>query len=109
MPYCIITTTCPNENEAKELALKLVENKLAACVQLCPISSFYTWKGKTCIDSEIRLTIKTTKQLYQAVENFIRRHHSYDVSQIIQIPITQGSKPYLEWIDENTISDSCGS
>lgn len=104
MPYCIVVTTCPNEEEAKRLSLKLVEQQLAACVQLCPITSVYTWEKKTCTDPEIRLTIKTKKHLYQAVEDFIRGHHSYDVPQIIQIPILQGSKAYLEWIDENTIS-----
>lgn len=102
MDYAIILTTCPNEQEAKDLASRIIAQKLAACVQLSNIQSFYTWKGDACIDPEIRLTIKTRKSLYEALEAFIKKHHSYEVPQIIMIPIKDGSDNYLDWIEDNT-------
>jgi periplasmic divalent cation tolerance protein len=102
MEYCIITTTCPDENEAKHLASKLVDHCLAACVQLSSIKSYYTWQGEVCIAPEIRLTIKTRTRLYENIEKFIKSHHSYEVPQIVQTAITDGSDDYLDWIDTVT-------
>lgn len=102
MSYCIILTTCPNETEADSLATGLVKKKLAACVQATPVKSVYTWKNDLCVDPEIKLAIKTRARLYPAVEDFILRHHSFDVPQIIQIPFSQGSQDYLDWIDLST-------
>ena len=102
MAYCIILTTCPNNEEANTLASKLINKKLAACVQLSSITSYYTWKGDIHTDPEIRLLIKTRARLYESVEQFIKQHHSYEVPQIVQIPIMDGSAEYLDWIDENT-------
>lgn len=102
MTYCIVLTTCPTDEEARGLALKLVQEKLAACVELSAVTSFYTWKGTTHHEPEIRLVIKTRAGLYQAVEAFIRQNHSYEVPEIVQIPITHGSDAYLGWMDENT-------
>ena len=103
MEYCIILTTCPDNKEAKTLASKLIKEKLAACVQLSPITSYYTWKGDTHTDPEVRLLIKTRARLYGLVEQFIKQNHSYEVPQIVQITINDGSDEYLDWIDENTI------
>jgi periplasmic divalent cation tolerance protein len=103
MEYCIILTTCPDNKEAKTLASKLIKEKLAACVQLSPITSYYTWKGDTHTDPEVRLLIKTRTKLYGLVEQFIKQNHSYEVPQIVQITINDGSDEYLDWIDENTI------
>ncbi|NOX34437.1 MAG: divalent-cation tolerance protein CutA [Deltaproteobacteria bacterium] len=103
MKYCIVLTTCPNDEEADKLALQLIHEKLAACVQLSPIKSYYRWKNEQHIDTEIRLLIKTKSKLYESVEQFIKKHHSYDVPQIVQLPVTDGSDEYLDWIDENTI------
>ncbi len=102
MKYCIVLTTCPDDGEAKTLASKLVKGKLAACVQLSAITSFYTWQNEQHMDPEIRLLIKTKCSLYPLVEAFIKKHHSYDVPQIVQTPITEGSDEYLGWIEENT-------
>jgi len=102
MEYCIILTTCPDNKEARELASGLLKEKLAACVQLNPVTSYYSWKKEQNIDTEIRLTIKTKAGLYEKIERFIKTHHSYEVPQIVQIPIDEGSDEYLDWIDENT-------
>lgn len=106
MTYCIVLTTCPSHEEAQALALKIVHEKLAACVQLSAVTSVYTWKGMTHQEPEIRLLIKTRAGLYQVVEAFIRQNHSYEVPEIVQIPITHGSDAYLGWMDENTIEIS---
>ncbi len=100
MGYCIVITTCPVKDEAKELASKIVKKKLAACVQISAIESYYTWDGKTQIEPEYKLLIKTSNKLYDHLEQFIKQNHSYDVPQIVQIPIQDGSEEYLDWIDE---------
>ncbi len=105
MKHCIILTTCPDIESAKKLAAMLVKAKLAACVQLCPITSFYCWEDELHIEPEIRLIIKTKALLYKSVEAFIKEHHSYDTPQIIQTPIDKGSTEYLAWIDDNTIDE----
>ncbi len=102
MEYCIIITTCPTNKEAGDMASRLVKEKLAACVQLSPITSYYIWNNKPHSDSEIRLIIKTRQGLYSLVEEFIKQNHSYDLPQIVQVPVKDGSKEYLEWIDKNT-------
>ena len=100
--YCIILTTCPDSEEANQLASKLIEQKLAACVQLSQIKSYYYWDNSTHADPEIKLLIKTRSTLYETVEKFIKKHHSYEVPQIVQIPVMKGYEEYLDWIDENT-------
>ncbi|MBU1345007.1 MAG: divalent-cation tolerance protein CutA [Proteobacteria bacterium] len=102
MEYCIILTTCPNDKEAEMLASSLIEKKLAACVQMEPITSYYTWENALHIETELKLTIKTRTRLYESVEKFIKENHSYEVPQILQIPIVDGLDEYLDWIDENT-------
>ena len=102
MSYCVVITTCGSSEEGEKLASQLVESKLAACVQLSSIISYYTWEGKVNRDPECKLVIKTRKALYDQVENFIKEHHSYDVPEIIELPIQSGSKEYLTWIDEVT-------
>ena len=102
MSYVLIMSTCGDEKEAEKLAKALVLQKLAACVQLSPITSFYTWDNKACMDKETRLVIKTKAALYSKVEQFILDHHSYEVPQIVQLPFEGGLPEYLSWIDENT-------
>lgn len=102
MSYCMVITTCGSTDEGEKLASQIVENKLAACVQLSSITSYYTWEGKVNRDPECKLVIKTRKALYGQVEDFIKEHHSYDVPEIIELPIQSGSEEYLGWIDEVT-------
>lgn len=102
MTCSVIITTCPNIDEAKQLATLLIKEKLAACVQLSNIESYYIWEGKACHEPEIKLLIKTRHELYPEVETFIRSHHSYSVPEIIELPIQNGLSTYLDWIFENT-------
>lgn len=100
--YCVVLTTAGAEEEAHRLAEELVARKLAACVQVVPITSYYVWEERSHRDSEWLLLIKTTVSRYGDVEDFIRRHHSYEVPEIVQIPIRQGLDRYLAWVRENT-------
>ncbi len=103
MSFCMVLTTCDSQEAAQSLGACLVEAKLAACAQLHPVQSIYSWKGEIHKDPEIRLIIKTRESLYPKVEGFIREHHSYEVPQVVKIPITGGLPAYLEWIEENTL------
>jgi len=102
MDYCVVITTCDKREEAESLAGRIVENRLAACVQLSKIESLYTWEGKLCNDPEIRLMIKTKQTLYKELADFIVANHSYEVPQIISLGIENGTADYLGWIDEVT-------
>jgi len=96
--YCVILTTCGSKEEAEKLALLLVESRLAACAQIAGVTSFYEWDGAVNRDNEQLLLIKAKSAHYDKIEEFISRNHSYDVPEIIQIPISDGSKAYLKWI-----------
>jgi periplasmic divalent cation tolerance protein len=100
MGYSIIITTAACEESAKKIAEVLVEKRLAACVQMFPVKSVYVWQGKVCKESEITLHIKSKASLFGMVSEAIKAHHSYQVPEIIQIPIADGSADYLKWIDE---------
>jgi len=96
--FCVVITTTPNQQEATSLAQKLVEQQLAACVQMMPINSVYRWEGAIQNEPEVLLLIKTRAALYGELESFITAHHSYSVPEIIQLPIEQGSAAYLQWL-----------
>ncbi len=99
--YCVILTTAGSQAEAQALAAMLVTRRLAACVQITGISSYYTWKGAVTNEAEYLLLIKTAARLYPAVEAAIVENHSYEIPEIIQLPIQQGFERYLTWVEEN--------
>ena len=101
-PYCLILVTVNSEEEGSAIANTLLTEKLAACISITPINSFYTWQGKIQQDREWQLTIKTRSNLFDKLAQRVTILHSYDVPEIIAIPIMAGSLPYLNWIDENT-------
>lgn len=101
-PYCVVLTTTSSEQQAKALAKKIVAHKLAACVQVQQIRSYYLWQGEACDAPECLLFIKTRKAQYQALEDVIRLNHPYEIPEIIQLPIAAGLPDYLRWIDEAT-------
>lgn len=100
--YCVILTTCPDREEAERLARLLVESRLAACVQMTGVTSFYEWSGALNRDDEQLLLIKAPSSSYGEIEAVISRNHPYDVPEIIRIPVTAGSERYLQWIDTVT-------
>ena len=101
--FIIILVTASSEEEAKKIAQVLVEKRLAACVNLIKdIRSIFRWKGKLSDENEILLIIKTRKKLYKNVEEEVISLHSYEVPEIIALPIILGSKDYLYWVDSET-------
>ena len=101
--YIQITTTTDNRDLAVKIAGSLVEQKIAACAQVSgPITSIYEWKGKIENSQEWYCVIKTRKDLYPRVEERIKKLHSYEVPEIIAVPIVAGNPAYLEWIDDVT-------
>lgn len=95
----IIFTTTPNVEEAETLARKIVEAKLAACVQvLPPMKSFYFWEDKIQVDSEHLLLIKTLEENYDELEKFLKANHSYDTPEIVAVSSEKVSDDYLKWM-----------
>lgn len=99
---CMVITTAPDPEEAEKLARGILENRLAACVQMSDIRSLFFWDGGIQRDDEVSLFIKTTTKRYPALESYIRDYHPYDVPEIIQLPITAGLPEYLAWLDATT-------
>ncbi len=96
-----VTTTADTRELAIKIAGDLVEKKLAACVQVSgPITSIYEWKGNIENAQEWICVIKTSRDLYLRVEERIKALHSYEVPEIIAVPIVEGSKDYLDWMKE---------
>ena len=99
----LVLTNCPDEAAADRIALALVEQRLAACVnRLAPVQSIYRWQGNVERATEVPLLIKTTRERYGDVEQAIRHLHPYEVPEIIALPISAGHAAYLRWIESET-------
>ncbi len=101
MTLLAVFTTLPNAESAREMARMLVERHLVACAQLEAIESFYNWEGALQHDPEYRLTLKTTADLYPAVEAAIRERHPYELPAIFALPVVQALNSYDNWIQQN--------
>jgi periplasmic divalent cation tolerance protein len=98
----IVFTTCGSKEEARKIAYTLVERQLAACVNIVPqIESIYRWQGKIEESREWLLLIKTTAEQFSAVRDAIRELHSYELPECISINIDDGSKEYLDWLENS--------
>jgi periplasmic divalent cation tolerance protein len=100
--YSVVITTTGNQEQAEALARSILDARLAACIQVQAITSFYSWKGDQCSDPECLLLIKTKHALYAALTEHILANHPYETPEIIELPITRGSNSYLTWIDDST-------
>jgi len=99
--YRLVLNTCPNEAEAKRLAGLLLEQGLAACVNMLPgVRSMYLWKGQLCDDAEVLLLIKTTAASYAALEALLRAEHPYELPEIVAVSFTEGLEGYFSWITD---------
>lgn len=101
--YILVLTNVPDQTVATTLAHAIVENKLAACVNILPgIQSVYRWDGKTEQAAEVSMHIKTLSTRYAALEAYLHEHHPYDVPEIIAVPVVAGLPAYLHWLEEQT-------
>ena len=99
----VVFMTAANGEEATRLADMLVGAHLAACVQIMPeMESVYRWEGKIERQSEVLLLAKTTQARFADLEREVRALHSYETPEIVAVPITAGSAPYLEWLSNTT-------
>ena len=103
MSYCVVVSTTSSIEEAKKIAHGLIKNKLAACTNIISgVTSMYFWQDEVCEDSEYVLFIKTQRNLFEKVRDFIVENHSYELPEVIMLPIEAGLEGYLNWIKENT-------
>jgi len=103
METFLVITNLPDRDSAAKLAQVLVEQRLAACVNvLSPCRSLYRWKGRTEDAEEFPVLIKTTRERYAALEAAIRSGHPYELPEIIAVPLAAGLPAYLEWVESET-------
>ncbi len=100
--YIAIFITTATEKQAKRIANTLLTQKKAACVSILPrVNSLFWWKSKIDSADEVLLVVKTESRLLEATVKLVRKLHSYDVPEIIALPIIGGNEEYLEWISES--------
>ena len=98
----VVLTTCPNRAAAGELAKRLVESRLAACVNLLDgVQSTYRWQGRVEQDEEVLLLIKSSSEALAAVGRMIRECSNYELPEVLAVPVKDGSRAYLEWLLES--------
>jgi len=102
--YGVISTTTDSKENADAITQLLLEKKLIACVQSTTIQSAYRWQGKIIKSEEILLQMKTKKSLFEKIQTEIEQLHTYDVPEIIMVPLAGANVPYLQWIEEETIN-----
>ena len=101
--YCMVFCTCPDADTAASIAAALVDQKLAACVNIIKgIRSIYHWEGKRQCDEECLMLIKTRRDRYPDLEDRVRILHPYEVPEIIALPLEAGLATYLKWVDART-------
>ena len=98
-PFVVILITSGSWEEAGRIARSLVEERWAACVNLIPsIRSIFCWEGKVCEESETLLVVKSKRSRYKGLEARVKQLHSYQVPEVIALPIVAGSEDYLGWV-----------
>ncbi len=96
--YGIVLVTAPSQDEAQAIAATLIEEQLAACVSIFPVQSIYRWQGEIQQEPEWQLMIKTDLTRFDVLSARVQAIHSYEVPEIIALPITAGSQSYLTWL-----------
>ncbi|CAG0124933.1 Divalent-cation tolerance protein CutA [Rhodocyclaceae bacterium] len=106
----LVLTNLPDRDSAQRIALVLIEDRAAACVNiLAECSSIYRWKGRTETASEVPLLIKTTRAAYPRLEATIRANHPYELPEIIAVSVNAGLPGYLQWVAQETSSAPSGT
>lgn len=99
MDYIVIYCTVPNRNEGKEIARTLVKHKLVACVNLVDkVESVFSWDGKLTEEKEVLMIMKTKREMFEGVNRIIQKLHSYNVPEVIAMPIVVADETYLKWV-----------
>lgn len=102
--FITIFVTCGSKKEAKRIVNSLLKKRIVACANIIDgIESRFWWRGKIDRAKEALVILKTTKKNFKALEQEVRRVHSYEVPEIIAMPIAAGSKKYLKWIEDSAV------
>lgn len=102
MDYVVVFITVPNQKEGKKIGARLLEEKLAACVNFVGgIDSTYWWQGKIESSKEVLLIAKTKKSVFKRLAKCVKGMHPYKVPEIIALPIVEGDKEYLKWLGQS--------
>jgi periplasmic divalent cation tolerance protein len=101
----VVLVTCGSLSEARTIAQALVERRLAACGNIleAPVRSIYRWKGKVESAKEVLLILKSSRRRFPALKAAVRQLHSYDVPEIVALPVLAGSGAYLRWVSESVM------
>ena len=106
--YIVLFCTTKNQKEAKKISKKLLNKKLVACSNITKrVDSLFSWKNKVESEKESLMILKSKKKLFKKICKIIKKHHSYETQEIIAIPIVEGEKSYLKWIDSTCQGKSC--
>jgi periplasmic divalent cation tolerance protein len=98
--YIIVLVTTANRQEAEDISQKLLEAKLIACANIIdPIASHFHWSGKTEKAQECLVLMKSRRDLFEKLAETVKALHSYEVPEILALPVVAGSKAYLDWLD----------
>jgi periplasmic divalent cation tolerance protein len=98
----VVLSTCASQEEAEKLAHILVEQRLAACVNVIPgITSFYRWQGNLETSAEWLLLIKSSRARFEELRLALEKAHTYEVPEVIALPVVEGAPNYLNWIEMN--------
>jgi periplasmic divalent cation tolerance protein len=103
----VVLSTCADEEEAERLARLLVEARLAACVGIVPrLRSFYWWKGAVESSGECLLIVKSSRPLFDQLRAALVKAHSYEVPEVLALPVVDGEGQYLDWLQANLREDT---
>lgn len=97
--HLVILVTAQSERQARQIAKKLLQNKLAACINFVPVDSMFIWQGEIQEESETLMIIKSRSEVFDELMGCIKLLHTYDTPEIIALPIVLGSGEYLKWIN----------
>ncbi len=104
--HVVVFVTAGTEEEAQSIAGTLLERRKAACVNIVPgVHSHFRWEGQVSTDEEVLLIIKTRASLVDELVDLVKSIHSYDVPEVIALPIVGGNQDYLEWVDEEVAEE----
>lgn len=104
MDAIVIFCTVPNKDEAKKISRALLNENLVACVSTVDkVNSMFSWNGEICTENELLLIIKTKRELFDKIEAVIKAFHSYNIPEIIALPMVVASQDYLSWIEHETL------
>lgn len=102
MTLLTVITTLPDATAAEALARTLIEERVAACVQIgAPVRSIYRWQGTVEDGSEVQLFIKTTQEAWERLQAVVVREHPYQVPQLVALPVSAALAPYAAWVAES--------